>query len=83
MTAALRITILLVCLLASCLAFSPSFRPSALLATSKVVRSTQLYAKKKEVAPLLDKNGKEFWQGDWVCAGELWEKSFYFSFCRP
>ena len=73
MSAALRITILLVCLMASCLSFSPSFnRPTSLALSSKLTRGQPLYAAKKKVeaAPLLDKNGKEFWQGDWVCAGE-------------
>ena len=35
------------------------------------MRAQPLFAKKQAVAaPLLDKNGKEFWQGDWVCAGK-------------
>lgn len=70
MSAALKLTIFLFCLVASCLSFSPSFRPmSSLVSSSKTVRSQQLFAKKKEVAPAVDANGKEYWQGDWVCAG--------------
>ena len=58
--------------MASCLSFAPSFRPAtSLVSSSKIMRAQPLFAKKQAVAaPLLDKNGKEFWQGDWVCAGE-------------
>ena len=71
MSAVLKLAVLLFCLLASCMSFSPSFRPAtSLVLSSKIGRSQPLYAKKKVVAPLVDANGKEFWQGDWVCAGE-------------
>ena len=80
MSAALRITILLVCLVASCLSFAPLFRPASLLvSSSKNFKAQPLFAKKQVVAaPLLDKNGKEFWQGDWVCAGENAPQSYRF-----
>ena len=50
--------------------FAPS-RPSVgLLASKRVERTPSLFSKKKEVAPAVDANGKEYWQGDWVCAGD-------------
>lgn len=67
----------------SSLAFSPSFKTSSLsFSTNKIVKSQALFAAKKaKVAAIpLDKDGKEYWQGDWVCAGENLLVILYLSF---
>lgn len=78
MIAALKFAWILVSFFTTSFAFAPTFRPSgSLISSSKVTRSLELYAAKKKVAaPAVDANGKEFWQGDWVCAGK-----FILTFC--
>lgn len=69
MSAIMKVITLLACLFATCMSFAPTRLSIGHLASKRVERTQSLFAKKKEVAPAVDANGKEYWQGDWVCAG--------------
>ena len=74
MSAFIKVIALLACLFATCMGFAPSRLSVGHLASKRVERTQSLFAKKKEVAPAVDANGKEYWQGDWVCAGDFLQR---------
>lgn len=69
-----HVAVLFFCLIiGSCVSFSTVGRISTLSLQSKLVNNNHpLFAAKKGkvITPAVDANGKEYWQGDWVCAGK-------------